>query len=244
MDQMKDFKKRNTCAEAMDDPTLGREELEAVFTDLNRTNTLLHGQAITIRAFKNMLKSHAGRTFHIADMGCGDGDLLRRLARYCRKRKISVSFLGVDKNPTALHIARQRSAAYPEIRYRCSDLTDPGLAGFRCDIVLCTLTLHHFSDSDIPILLNRFCSMAAIGVIINDLERNPLAYYLFQGFSIIFIRTAIARQDGLISIRRGFTKRELLALSTALPGWEHEIRWQWIFRYLWVIQAKSGPSYE
>jgi len=86
--------------------------------------------------------------------------------------------------------------------------------------------------------------MASLGVIINDLERNRLAYYLFHAFSLIFIKTKIAKQDGLISIRRGFLREELQGMSLAFPNLEHRIRWRWAFRYLWVMQAKAGALHE
>ncbi|NNF19799.1 MAG: methyltransferase domain-containing protein [Flavobacteriaceae bacterium] len=236
------FKKRSEEEEAMDDPGLKEADLDEVFNDLNRTNQLLAGQYITLQATKRLLDQ--GIPACIADMGCGDGDLLRRLADYCRKIGIEAIFTGIDNSEAALAIARRKSVDYPEISYKKEDLLhlDPGDNQY--DILLCTLTLHHFADPDIKVLLGIFSRCARKAIVIQDLQRNKIAYYLFQLFSLIFIKTEIAREDGLISIRSGFRKRELIRFAEGLSEWRHSIRWRWLFRYLWVIQAKAPKSYD
>lgn len=238
------FSQRCSLEEEMDDPNLGSHQLAAVFDDLNRTNTLLGGQGITQGAVGRIFENFPRQLYTIADLGCGDGDMLRKLALHCRSAGIKATFIGIDLSEAALSLAARKSLAFPEIIFRKANLLELESRSFPCDILLCTLTLHHFKDEEIPFLLNKFSSLASIAVIINDLQRNRLAYYLFIGFSRIFIKTKIAKQDGLISIRRGFLRKELLALSKALPEKQHKIKWRWIFRYLWVIQSKPVPLHE
>ena len=237
------YRERSRQEEAMDDPGLGAADLDAVFRDLNRTNLLLGGQRLTMNALKDLMKRYPRDEYRVTDIGCGDGDLLRRIVRYCRKNSIAVSCLGVDNSAAALELAVAHSAGFPEIKYKKASILEPD-SGTPCDILLCTLTLHHFKEREIAGILSRFRRMASLGVIINDLERNRLAYYLFHAFSLIFIKTKIAKQDGLISIRRGFLREELQGMSRAFPDLEHRIRWRWAFRYLWVMQAKAVASHE
>lgn len=241
---MIDFSTRSTEAEAMDDPAVGTEALHAVFEDLNRTNTILGGQRITLNAVKKMMEDNPSTGYTICDMGCGDGDLLRRLAFQCRHMPVKTRFIGIDSSRAALAIAVEKSKGYPEIGFSNHNLLEIERAGIKCDIVLCSLTLHHFSENELPLLVRKFAGIARLGIIINDLQRNKLAYYLFKAFSRIFIKTKIAKQDGLISIRRGFSRKELQQLSAALPNLQHQIRWRWIFRYLWVMQTKGFPLNE
>jgi ubiquinone/menaquinone biosynthesis C-methylase UbiE len=238
------FKKRCCLEEAMDDPSLETEKLGAVFRDLNRTNLILGGQRITQQAAGGLLARFPRDSYSIIDMGCGDGDLLRRLARNCRKAQIEASFLGIDNSMAALELAAAKSVEFPEIQYRKASILELDDHKHSCDILLCTLTLHHFTDQEIGTLLQSFTRMARLGVVINDLQRNRLAYYLFHVFSLIFIKTKIAKQDGLISIRRGFLRGELHCFSSAFPDFDHRIRWRWVFRYLWVMQAKAVPLHE
>ncbi|TDQ31348.1 methyltransferase domain-containing protein [Zeaxanthinibacter enoshimensis] len=239
---MTDFSKRSRQAEAMDDPGLGVQELDRVFKDLNRTNVLLAGQRITLSAVSKLLKPGYEVKYHIADMGCGDGDMLRRLAKHCRKRGIGVTLTGIDNSDAALEIARRKSKTYPEITFFKGDLLQ--LETFSCDILLCTLTLHHFPDDKISRILDNFSRSARQAIIIQELQRNRVAYYLFKLFSLIFIKTKIAKEDGLISIRSGFREKELEHFADQLSEWQHTIRWQWLFRYLWVIQAKAPRIYD
>lgn len=241
---MINFSQRCGIEEQMDDPQLDARMLQRVFRDLNRTNTLLGGQRITLKALESIMNECQKDSYTLVDMGCGDGDLLRKLALQCRRRGVRASFIGVDQSRAALDFAQEQSSGFPEITFHQANLLEAEGEELRCDILLCTLTLHHFSDAHIPLLLKNFVRLASLGVVINDLQRNRLAYYLFIAFSRIFIKTKIAKQDGLISIRSGFHRETLLRFSKALPGYSHRIHWRWVFRYLWVIRSASIPSHE
>ena len=60
-----------------------------------------------------------------------------------------------------------------------------------CDIILCTLTMHHFTDQQICTFIKTFVQLASTGVIINDLQRSKIAYRLFQLFSGIFMKSKL-----------------------------------------------------
>ena len=45
----------------------------------------------------------------------------------------------------------------------------------------------------------------------------------------------MSREDGLISILRGFKKEELVAFSKKLRFNKYKIQWKWAFRYQWII---------
>jgi hypothetical protein len=98
--------------------------------------------------------------------------------------------------------------------------------------------MHHFKDEDILKFMRQFIKLSSIGIVINDLQRSRLAYYLFQIFSLIFIKTKVAKIDGLISISKGFRKQDLEAFANTLKGVSHAIKWKWAFRYVWVLRKK------
>ena len=230
------FKTRNTETEWMDLPDTKKEELEQVLIDINRVNRLLNGYRCTLSAVNELIRDHPQRSYTILDMGCADGVMLREIVRYCRKSQTAIQCIGLDLNEDSLQIARANSRDYPEIRYVRQDIMSTEDADLQCDILTCTLTMHHFDNEQIPIFLKRFTELSRIGIVINDLQRSRSAYYLFKVFSTIFIRTKMARHDGGISIKSGFTKAELFAFSKAIPRAKHRIRWKWAFRYVWVIR--------
>jgi hypothetical protein len=45
----------------------------------------------------------------------------------------------------------------------------------------------------------------------------------------------MSRNDGLISILRGFKKEELTEFSKKINASKQTIHWKWAFRYQWII---------
>ncbi|TLF45023.1 methyltransferase domain-containing protein [Maribacter aurantiacus] len=231
---MMDISVRSRQKEQLDDFQGSRKELGVMLEDINRVNRLLGGIKITSNAVFRMIREHKKESYTILDVGCSDGDMLRKLALSARKSQIPINFIGLDLNNDALELAKIKSVDFPEISYLNRDVFT--LNSIEVDIVITTLTLHHFSNTNIPIFLERFVNMAHIGVIINDLQRSRLAYYLFKAFSVIFIKTETAKNDGLISILRGFKKKELQTFSDQLTNVQHQISWKWAFRYRWILK--------
>ncbi|WP_149275835.1 methyltransferase domain-containing protein [Pareuzebyella sediminis] len=235
---MTDFSKRSAEQEWMDDLSVEKGVLEKVLTDIDRVNRFLGGSTITIEGVSNLITDDYKKSYTILDVGCGNGFLLRKLVQWARQRHIELRCIGIDLNVKSLELAKVLSADFPEITYQEQDVLALKPSELECDILLCTLTMHHFLNRDIPIFLKQFTTLAQIGIVINDLQRSALAYHLFKVFSAIFIRSKIAKHDGLVSIQRGFLKEELQDFTHELPMMEHDIRWRWAFRYVWVMRHK------
>jgi len=231
-----DLSKRSNQPELMDDFRDGLKSLRIVFEDINCVNRILGGSSITLNAVAKLIKEHPQESYTIVDMGCGDGHMLREVSKLFKERNINVRLVGVDLSAEALQLAKEASSEYPEIKYQHLDILELQSNDFNCDIIINTLCMHHFKDSDLLIFLAKFNELARIGVVINDLHRSRWAYYLFKAFSLIFIRTKTAKIDGLISISKGFIKSDLIQYSKSLPNIKHIIKWKWAFRYVWIMQ--------
>ncbi|SFF63475.1 hypothetical protein SAMN04488033_102185 [Salegentibacter agarivorans] len=231
-----DTSKRTNAVEIMDDFDLQGKELDKTLRDLDNINKWLGGNKITLEGVKNIVQNHSKtKEIHIADVGCGNGAVLREIARWGRKNGYKFKLTGIDANSYAIKIAEEMSIDYPEIDFKSIDIFSLEL-NFYSDIILCTLTLHHFKNGEISALLNLFNQQSRLGVVINDLHRSKLAYRLFQVFCAVFINNEIARKDGLTSILRGFKKEELKDFAGKIPQTNHQISWKWAFRYQWIIQ--------
>ncbi|GAB5473675.1 MAG: hypothetical protein Mars2KO_17740 [Maribacter sp.] len=243
--KLKDLSERSTEPELMDDFQEGVDRLRVVFADINRVNRVLGGNKITTAAVAKLMEAHPKKEYTVVDMGCGDGTMLREIAKLCDKKKIRVRLIGIDLNHEALQLAEEASVHYPQIEYRHEDILKLETERFHCDILINTLCMHHFTEAQLPIFLNKFVELGKIGIVINDLHRSRLAYYLFQLFSSIFIKTKVAKIDGLISISKGFVKSDLLSYAKSLPLVRHHVSWKWAFRYVWVMQPnRIGKVYE
>ncbi len=228
-------KYRSSEKEIMDDFDMTGELLIKTLDQIAKINTLLGGNALTLDGVKKLIKQQSKDTIiTIVDLGCGNGDMLRSIAKYGRKYNYNFQLIGIDANGCTLEYAKKLSEKYPEIQYVKQDIMSDEFRKSSYDIVLSTLFLHHFSDRDIETMLTMLEKQTKIGVIINDLHRHKLAYYLFKMITV-FISNRMVKNDGLISILRGFKKHELSQFAAKLKG-KSNITWKWAFRYQWIIQ--------
>lgn len=232
-------KYRTEEAEIMDDFALEGEILRDALDKIASINQLLGGNALTLKGVQKLLKSTASeKEIVIVDVGCGNGDMLRSLADFGKENNFNFRLIGIDANAFTINHAQNLSKNYSNISYECLDIFSPSFVEIKCDIVLCTLTLHHFKDQEIERLLAVFYEQARLGVVINDLHRSAVAYRLFQALCFVFQLNAMSREDGLTSILRGFKKEDLEEFSKKLNFKNDTIRWKWAFRYQWIITKK------
>ena len=226
---------RTQEAEIMDDFSLEGEELREALDQIARINQLLGGNKVTLEGIKKVIQSNKTETITIADIGCGNGDMLRMLSDFAQKNELDFKLIGVDANDFTINYARKLSVDYPNIDYQCVDIFSEDFKNLKFDIILCTLTLHHFTNEQILNIITTFKNNAKTGIVINDLHRSKLAYRLFELICFIFKLNRMSRQDGLVSILRGFKKNELEEFSEKLNLKNYNINWKWAFRYQWII---------
>jgi 2-polyprenyl-3-methyl-5-hydroxy-6-metoxy-1,4-benzoquinol methylase len=231
-----DIKYRTQETEIMDDFSLEGEEIDKALDTIARINHFLGGNKLTLNSMKLLLKkTDPVTTITIADIGCGNGDMLRVLADYGLKNKLNFKLTGIDANTGTINYAKKLSQSYPNIEYACINIFSEEFKQLKYDIVLCTLTLHHFTNKEILHIIKTFTENATVGVVVNDLHRSKLAYRLFEIVSRVLRLSTISREDGLTSILKGFKKKELESFSKKLNLRNSDINWKWAFRYQWII---------
>ena len=221
--------------EIMDDFSLEGEELRDALDKIAAINKMLGGNSLTLSGVEKLLKCCKHKTITIIDIGCGNGDMLRMLATYGRCKGYNFTLIGIDANAFTVQYAETLSVGYEEVYYRCLDVFSEAFDALDYDIALCTLTLHHFSDAEIVGLMRKVVAKARIGVVVNDLNRSKIAYRLFEALCFFFRLNRMSKEDGLVSIRKGFKKPELIAFSKKLGLKKFKVAWRWAFRYEWII---------
>ena len=230
-------KYRSEQEEIMDDFNLQGEELDLLLNDLRNVNTWLGGTSITIDGIKTLIAGRPkNKTITILDIGCGDGAMLRECLRFGEKEGYLFELIGLDANKNIIEEAKNRSVEGEGILYIHANVFSDAIDEIDFDICLCTLFLHHLSDPEIISVMNKLSAKAKAGLVINDLHRNRLAVVLFKIFGRLFLRTNIARHDGLVSIARGFKQKELEGFSRNIQNIESQIKWKWAFRYQWILK--------
>lgn len=232
-------KYRSEQSEIMDSIDFRGAEMKNLLKDLKTVNKWLGGNQITLNGIQQLLQNHPkNERVTIMDIGCGDGQLLRKCSDLAARLNLKIECIGLDFNKNILEVATSRSREYPSIKFQKVDVFLEEKLIPNCDIALCTLFLHHFKTAEIEVLLKTLSQKARIGLVINDLHRNKWAFTLFKIVSALFLKTGTARHDGLVSIARGFKKRELEQLARNIPNQKSEIRWRWAFRYQWILKKE------
>lgn len=230
-------KKRTDEVEIMDDFAMKGEILREALDKIAKINQLLGGNKLTLRGVQKLLKTVTrNQEVTIADIGCGNGDMIRKLADFGEVNNLNLKLIGIDANDFTVQYAQKLSLLYPNIRYIKLDIFDQKFENLKYDVALCTLTLHHFKDNEIEKLLSVFYKNAKIGIVVNDLHRSMVSYRLFQALCLVFNLNSMSKQDGLVSILRGFKKQELVNFSKKLQFKKYSIQWKWAFRYQWIIK--------
>lgn len=228
-------KYRTDEVEIMDDFSINGDILHKTLDTLASINKWLGGNTVTINGLEKMLKGHSKKEpITIIDLGCGGGDILRRISKYGKKEGYTFNLIGVDANKDAMVYARHLSKNYHDISFIACDIFSEEFEALQYDLVLSTLFLHHFKEEQIIELLSKAKKKAKFGIIVNDLHRHPMAYYLFK-LICIPIKNRMIIEDGLTSILRGFKREELASFSNKLQV-KPKIKWKWAFRYQWIIQ--------
>ncbi len=234
-----DTKNRSDTNELMDDFSLEGERLYNTLDQLANINKWLGGNYVTLNGLKKLLKNYPKeKELIIIDLGCGNGDMLRIVFRFLKKNKYNFKLIGVDANRYTINYAKKLSKNYPEITYLQHDIFSEEFKSLKYDLVLATLFLHHFKEEQLIKLLSNQLKTAKLGILVNDLHRHRLAYYLFKGLGL-FIKNPMVKEDGLTSILRGFKRKELEKTAEKLAV-KSEISWKWAFRFQWILRKTNS----
>ena len=230
------FEERASGPELMDDLTLASDALRQNLDELETINTWLGGYEPVLNALGRLRgRFPIGRGLRLADLGSGGGDTLRQIARWARKKGLSVELTGIDANEFMLKYAAAKSSAYPEISYRQFDIFSPEFQAQPYDVLTCSLFCHHFTDEELVGLLRQWQQQAQAAVVINDLHRHWLAYHSIKWLTRLLGGSYLVRHDAPLSVARAFRREDWVALLARAGITRYELRWRWAFRWQVVL---------
>jgi SAM-dependent methyltransferase len=167
-------------------------------------------------------------------VGCGGGLFLLHLSQ----RLPAMRLVGTDISPDAIVIANNTLAAWREknlnlhVSFQLQAQPSLLLPENSFDVVMSTLVCHHLSDDALIDFLQKSYRVARVAVVINDLHRHSLAEFFYRIVSPFF-RNRLITHDGLISIRRGFTRADWVLLLQKANITHYRI--QWLFPFRWRV---------
>lgn len=235
MSMLVNTKYRTDDEEIMDDFSIDGILLHDALDKLATINTWLGGNMVTIKGLKVLLKGiPKSSKITIIDLGCGGGDILRDIAKFGQKEGFDFELIGIDANKHATEYAGELSSKYENIQFFQCDVFSDEFKALKYDIAITTLFLHHFKEDQLLKLMDQLLGQAKIGLVVNDLQRHWLAYYLFKVITV-FEKNKMIVEDGLTSVLRGFKRKELKEISKKLNA-NYQLKWKWAFRYQWILK--------
>jgi 2-polyprenyl-3-methyl-5-hydroxy-6-metoxy-1,4-benzoquinol methylase len=234
-----DLSMRSTQQEELDDDTTDLATYQRCISELAVVNRITFTHRPTLRWLAQATRTlPAGQSFSVLDVGYGDGDLLRAIARWARRRGLMVQLSGIDANPRSAVVAREATPADMIIDYQTCDVfsyapTEPP------DFIVSSQLTHHLSDEEVVEFLVWLEENCLNGWHIADLQRHTLAYHGFPILTHLMGWHRIIRDDGIISIARGFRRAEWQA-HLEKARLQADVSWHVAFR-LGVSRLKPQP---
>lgn len=195
---------RSTAEELMDDPSLDAASYTDVLHDLAQVNTITMARRPTLNFLSRALADR--KRLRLLDVGFGDGDMLRAIARWAARRGIEAELVGIDLNPRSEIAAREATPDELSIHYRTGDYVD--LAGEGWDCIVSSLVAHHMTRDQLVAFLRFMDAEGRYGWLVNDLHRHRFAYAGWPVLARVMQWHPIVRHDGHLSIARSYRPAE------------------------------------
>ncbi len=224
----------------MDTQRLELDDFAAVLADLEQVNRLTFAAPPTMAFLAQATAGWPrGSELRVADLGYGQGEMLRRIHRWAEGRGLVPRLTGVDLNPQCRALAMANTPADMTIDWHEGDLfgwtpADPP------HVILSALFTHHLAEPDLIRLLRWQEATASHGWFVNDLHRHWLAWGGFRALAWAARWHPMVQHDGALSVRRAFIRQDWDGLLAEAGVRHASLHWYPLFR-LCVARLKAAP---
>jgi ubiquinone/menaquinone biosynthesis C-methylase UbiE len=207
------FGRRSYELEHIDKGDYTPEEYDGCLAELRRVNRWLGDISALKRSVLPDILRGGAREFTLLDVGAGTGELLREVALAARSHGVEARLLGLELNERAAEGLLEESSEFHEVASVRGDTLRLPFADGAFDYVMCSLFTHHFRDDACIRVLKEMARVARRRVYCIDLHRHPVAYYFYTTVGRLILHNRLVREDGALSILRGFKPHELRRLA-------------------------------
>jgi SAM-dependent methyltransferase len=207
------FPTRSNEPERIDTGDYTAEEYKTFLREIRFINRWI-GDRRALR--KTLLKTIAEldlSRFSVLDVGAGSGEMLKEIALFSRRRAKPAFLAGLDLNELSAESVAREGRLFTEINSVRGNALDLPFADGAFDFAICSLFTHHFTDEGVVEILKQMKRVARRGIFVIDLHRERGAYRLYKLFCFVFRISKLVRDDGLLSIKKGFQPDELRQLA-------------------------------
>lgn len=228
------FSYRSHKKELLDADGIPAEDLYVNLKELDTINHWLGGYTISFDALTKILSQQ--KQYTIVDIGCGGGDTLKRIYNWNQKQQFKLRLMGIDLKQTCIDYCKS-NRPNTDIDFICDDYRNMSTYAADIDLIHACLFCHHLSDDEIVDLI-QFAQKNKSTLIINDLQRHPIAYYAIKWLTYFLSKSYLVKNDAPLSVLRGFRKKELQAIIERSGAKKVKLHYRWAFRYQVIVYAE------
>jgi SAM-dependent methyltransferase len=236
------FRHRSYELEHLDKGDYTPEEYEGCIIELQRVNEYLGDARALRRSLLREIERAGLRQFSVLDVGAGSGELLRVAARWANRTGRDAQLVGLELKARSALAILEESKDYPAISGVRGDALLLPFEDGRFDYAICSLFTHHFDDEGVVRVLRELSRVARRRVIVIDLHRHPLAYFLYTTVGRLFLHNRLIREDGALSILRSFRPQELRRLGQRAGLSNVSVRRHFPFRLVLSADGAKAAS--
>lgn len=197
--------KRVSQPEILDGADLDPREVALSLADLRTVNRLFGGIRTSEKLFRRVLAETKLREFSALDVGSGTGDVPLAIAARLKRDGITAAVTLFDQHENHLPCL---NGVDPLLHTMTGDALHLPFVENWFDVVSCSLFTHHLEPHQVRQFAQQALRIARHAVIINDLVRSPMHYFLLNLWRPFF-RTRVSYLDGRTSVRRAYTPNEM-----------------------------------
>lgn len=203
--------------------------------DLKRVNMIMGHTSIWRKILAEKIQART-LPLTIVELGCGDGTLLLPQLRTFGTRWPRTRLLFIDRHPSVQIDTLDKYAAHDwQANIIQADIFDWISNMPRVDLVMSNLVLHHFNNSQLRklfrILAEKTCLFVAC-----EPRRSQLALLGSHMLGLVGCGP-VTRHDAVVSVRAGFSGKELSELWPEKGNWQLQEKSAGLFSHLFIAQS-------
>jgi SAM-dependent methyltransferase len=209
--------------EHLDGALSDRAVLEGNLRDLRRVNAWFGGSDLSLRAVGGLVQATAPArpggldVLEVLDVGTGAADIPARILR-ARGPWRAAHVTAIDSRPEIIDAAQRLEpslAREANLSLAVADGRSLPYPDRAFDVAHASMVLHHLEPDDAIAFLRELRRVAALGVVVNDLQRSRLGWLGAWLLLHALTRNRFTLHDGPLSVRRAYTRREARDLLAA-----------------------------
>ena len=204
---------RHLQPEIMDQPGLEVKTLRTALRAIAGINALASTHCTYWKAIRPLAEGRTSNPVRVLDVACGSGDVAVKLVKLAQRAGLPIIVDGCDRSPIAVSLAQEQAdLAQVPSRFFPLDIVN-GTLPTDYDVITSSLFLHHLSDDNAVHALRQMTNSARQLVLVNDLIRSRMGYFLARFGAPLLTKSPMVRCDALTSVAGAFTPVELIELA-------------------------------